>query len=119
MRCCLLIAAAAIPAASPGLAQGDPGKYRVVGGAGLVTCQDWLRARESGGVVLAQIESWVAGYLSAYNRHVAPDGNILAGRDPQSLLDWGEKFCRKNPAMTIAAASDAMVFELNRAKEKK
>jgi hypothetical protein len=81
-----------------------------------VTCAEWLEVRGTGTIEEEQIKAWVAGFLSAYNRYAHEGRNVMAGRDPDELLAWAERFCRANQGVTVAAAAETMVHELNQAR---
>jgi hypothetical protein len=95
------------------------GNYTVLGAPGLVTCREWLDLHDSGNVQEAQIEAWVAGFISAYNLYEYSSKNVIEGRDPQALIDWAVRFCHANPSVTIAEAADSMIQGLLAAKEPK
>ena len=111
-----MTAAAALVLGSQALAADSEGRYTVLGAPGLATCADWLEVRGTETVAAEQIKAWVAGFVSAYNRYAYDGRSVMAGRDPDELLAWAERFCRANPGVTVAAAAETMIHELNRAR---
>lgn len=61
-------------------------------------------------------EEWVLGYLTAYNEHVAPDGNISAGTDADGLMLWLDSYCQAHPLDNLGTATSALVAELKARK---
>ncbi len=105
---CLLLAPGSAAAADEG------GRYTAIGAAGVVSCEAWLLpANESNGVK-DQLRNWLAGYLTAYNRHAYPGRNIAAGYPPDRLLSWADRFCQNNLSATMAVLADSLILELER-----
>lgn len=113
-----MLGALAMLATSRGHAA-DEAHYKVLGGPGLATCAQALELAGTGNLQEEQIKSWVAGFVSGYNRYADPTGDLLGRRDPQELIDWATSYCRAHPTTTIAQLSDAMVQALIAAKKVK
>ena len=111
-------AAAALVLCSQAMAADRDGRYTVLGAPGLETCAEWLEVRGTEAVAAEQIKAWVAGFVSAYNRYAYDGRSVMGGRDPRELLAWAERFCHANPGVTVAAAAETMIQELNRTKER-
>ena len=88
-------------------------KQVTVSGFGRSSCGLWLEARSNRQIAtdlrFLQAQEWIAGYLSAYNIHVAPNGNIASRTDDEGIYAWLDQYCRANPTTIFMEALDRFV----------
>ena len=56
---------------------------------------------------------WIAGYLTAINRHVATRSNIAVGTNPEAWNLWINNYCVANPLENLSSATTLLVTELS------
>ena len=93
--------------------------YFVVVGFGNERCAKWTAARDDSSAAAVAYESWVDGYVSAYNQwaEVGKDaGNVTAGADYEVVISGAiDRDCRRNPSKALGAATqDAIAAILKR-----
>jgi len=91
--------------ALPALAADDDGKY-LIKGVGTQPCSEYLEFSPDDKLV---VETWWAGYLTAYNLMTDDTYNVLKGTTPAQANAWLENYCRDNPDDLIAVAVHAML----------
>ena len=91
----------------------DPDGTYIILAPGTASCGKFTPffADETGRVMAT---TWIAGFVTAYNRFEAADGNIAEGTDGAALVAWVEKYCRENPLDNLARATEQLTFELKR-----
>jgi hypothetical protein len=101
----------ALPFISGGLfADGQP--YTVFG-KGNESCGKWVQERRANDWATTTSESWLAGYVTAYNRWVALlGGDITHGIDLDGLLAWIDSYCGQHPLNKVSTAAEALIFSL-------
>ena len=79
------------------------------------TCKEFRDAQRSQEITAAgrNIRSWVAGYISAYNRQTADTYNILGITEFDSLIESIDKYCKTNPFKNVAEAMEEITDELH------
>jgi hypothetical protein len=100
----------------PSLAMAQQGFVR---GAGNASCGAWIlgRADTKGSFTLqSDRESWVMGYISAYNIFVG-HSDVAKGTDPKGLFGWIDNFCANNPLDTVESATFSLISQLRRRQE--
>jgi hypothetical protein len=85
-------------------------------GPGANSCGTWVSERRQDSLVSLQIQTWVLGFLTAYNEFVATDGQISRGVDVQGLMGWIDNYCQAHPLEDVESASVHLVLELKRRK---
>ena len=90
-------------AASPAVAADVEGVYRIRG-AGALACGEWLSNRNLDLVGSGSIESWVLGYITAYNAWKHDDRAVAPGTNNAQLFNLLESECRRAPGNKIARA---------------
>jgi hypothetical protein len=108
----LALAIAALPLG--GAAEPTPTFHAL--GPGNMSCGTWAEYRRDGGMPAIAVQDWVAGYLTAYNEWVAPDGNISGGTDNDGLAAWIDNYCQLHPLDNVAQAASALVAALKARK---
>jgi hypothetical protein len=83
-------------------------------GHGMQSCGSWLQARKEPGRTDPSYIAWLSGYMTAFNRWRADEGNIASDTDMAGLIGWIDNFCRREPLDTISDAAEALLFELMR-----
>jgi hypothetical protein len=61
---------------------------------------------------------WVAGYLTAYNRHVADTSDVSRGTEPKAWDLWIANYCKAHPLESLAEATEALTQEFVRRNKK-
>lgn len=89
------------------------GKYTVLS-MGTKSCGEVVKNFNEQGTPMQNNSIWVAGYLTAFNKHVSPTSNIAAGTDPEAWNLWIFNYCGKNPLDDLSDATSALVLELLR-----
>jgi hypothetical protein len=56
--------------------------------------------------------SWLNGYITAYNTYVDDTYNIIGGRDSAALNYWLANYCKKNPQGAFDTAVENLMVEL-------
>jgi hypothetical protein len=84
--------------------------------SGLMSCGSWIEARRNRDNPLdrrfIQAKEWTSGFLTAYNFYVPPNGNILAGTDPEGAYAWIDSYCRQYPTEPLLVAAGALIDHL-------
>jgi hypothetical protein len=111
-----------------------PAQANMVMGYGTQSCGTWTANRITGTSAMAAaavgpkvsdlittsimqkllMETWVTGFVSAYNIWESSNGDILVGKDANGLYAWMDNYCAKHPLDQLAAATNALVIELFR-----
>jgi hypothetical protein len=85
----------------------------VCDGPGTASCGAWLDTRDH--VSRFDRESWVMGYITAYNRFaLSADEDVAKGVDAKGMFAWIDSFCANHPLEDVESASFALVLELRR-----
>ncbi len=95
--------------AGPGVAKPLLGEFTVMG-LGNASCGTWIQARKSGNSV--GYESWVMGYLTAYNQFTEHGDDVTAQTDHAGVLAAIDKHCADNPLETINQVSQMALADL-------
>lgn len=93
----------------------------MVYGAGRLSCGAWSASRkqpEGSDIRRHQFESWVAGFVTAYNwRGQEPGANgvrdVLASTDMDGAFGFIDKYCADDPLKTMLSAVIALVAQLD------
>ncbi len=86
----MLVAAVAL--SSPAMATDLGGTFRYYDG---VTCAQYTSARRDGRA--ADIQNWIAGWLTAYNRAADDTYDITGKLTVEGVFAWVDEYCEKNP----------------------
>ncbi len=97
--------AVAMSYALPAAAVDDDGKF-LIKGVGTQPCGDYLKFNAADKLV---VETWWAGYLTAYNRLTDDTYNVLKGVAPEQANTWIADYCRDNKDKLIALAVHEML----------
>jgi hypothetical protein len=89
------------------------GQAYTVFGKGNESCGKWTQERRADDWATTVSESWMAGYVTAYNRWVAvTDGDITHGIDLDGLLAWIDNYCNQYPLNKVSTATESLMFSL-------
>ena len=80
-------------------------------GVGAVPCSEWTEARADAGPKALQLRAWLFGFISGINAGLQTHGDMLVGEGPETFANWVDKFCKQQPARSLAAAANAMATE--------
>lgn len=93
-----------------GFAGGVHAASKAILGPGAGTCTMWNQARK---VERFPIQfSWVLGFVSSYNHYMSK--NIFPDGSPESVANWVDVYCAKNPFNTVYDASVELINQLDR-----
>ena len=90
-----------------------------VRGDGGVTCATWATYRTNAAannvnaVPALVAESWVLGYLTAYNYFGPGDGHVGSGVDNRAVLAWVDTYCAQHPLDSLATAAHHLIDGLH------
>jgi len=80
--------------------------------AGLAKCQAYVEARTARSEAVAHYLGWLAGYISAHNRHAADTLDVVPWQSMSLLAALLENYCKTNPDRSYGSAVGALVSEL-------
>jgi hypothetical protein len=85
-------------------------------GPGNLSCGTWLQERRAGGWPTLNTQTWVLGFMSAYNFYASEDGNVSSGTDVAGLMAWIDQYCSSHPLDNVDKAAKELitVMEKNR-----
>jgi hypothetical protein len=106
---CCAIALATLPI-SPVAAAEAP----IVLGLGSQACGKWLLDRAENKIPAVAEESWVTGYVTAFNNYASETGNVSAGANITALSVWIDDYCKAHPLDSLFQASNALIKELQK-----
>lgn len=116
MRAWAAVGASVLLATSSAPAHGRPraAQFRVLG-YGAASCGTWLEDRREASFAGLAAESWVQGYLTAFNVYgPSPTRDITVNTDHAGAAAWIDNYCRTHPLADIREAADALIAELLR-----
>jgi len=109
-RLSLIVLVICFAITTPATAAEKDGKYSAQGAR---TCGIWIRDhKEKDGWPPIVIETWITGYIAAYNTYNPDVYNILGSTDMQSVYLWMDKYCQENPLSNIAHGMIVLTNEL-------
>jgi len=76
------------------------------------SCGQWVELRKEDGWDNLVVESWIAGYITAFNIQTPDVFNILGNTDIASVFLWMDKYCPENPLSSVTAGMRALTDEL-------
>jgi hypothetical protein len=103
----------------------SPKEYYSVLGVGISSCAYWTSvhadaANPEGSTMSvftsSNQDSWLQGYITAYNHYVSSDGNVSGNSDFKGLEAWMTSYCQQNPLDNISTAADKLIIELRSRK---
>jgi hypothetical protein len=90
----------------------------MVYGAHSILCGTWMKSRAAARsnprntLHSNQVETWVGGFVTAYNSYVHPEGDIARSPDAEGMYAWLDNYCQRNPTTTFYVAVLALVEHL-------
>lgn len=88
-----------------------------VHGAGAKSCGMWSEYRIQRSPLAGVMETWVQGYLSAFNALSAVNGHeadLAAGTDDDGVFRWIDNYCATHPLDRLSSAAAELIAELDR-----
>ena len=79
-----------------------------VKGVGVLDCNAYLSAANTGGQELAQYAGYLTGYISAYNEHVPDTFDLLPWQTVETLMKLMLRRCTQVPSANFGAAVTEM-----------
>jgi len=87
-------------------ASDSTGRYATYG---VKTCWDYIVWLDIGNSAeFDKLESWVSGYVTAYNRQTPDTITVLGDQDTKAAMGWLARWCRANPKATMDTAMQAL-----------
>jgi hypothetical protein len=87
------------------------GNYEAVG-LGNKICSDIIDDIKTNDPAKDDLESWIGGYLTAYNL-IVPDTDSISGTSNMDHhIEWMKKYCKVYPKKTLAKAMQALTLNL-------
>lgn len=108
---CGLAVALAATAAAPALAASPSGQYALKG-VGQHTCAQFLAAREQGSSQYVAYGAWLAGYLTAVNKHVAGVVDVAPWQTLDLVAAYVANLCASSGDALLARAVEVTVEAL-------
>jgi hypothetical protein len=93
----------------PGWPMDVDGNYRVIG---VPSCGRFIEDTNTAGWANISNMTWVAGYITAYNRWLPDTYDIKGGSNVKSILLWLGNYCSVNPLNDLDQGMTALVNEL-------
>ncbi|HET9161761.1 MAG TPA: hypothetical protein VFN88_14210 [Caulobacteraceae bacterium] len=88
-----------------------PRDYHVLG-SGTINCATWT-AESKQGIVRAQNQAWLLGYLTAFNRFGTDNtGDVMGPTSVKDAFAWFDDYCGKNAKDSVNKAAGALILEL-------
>lgn len=81
-------------------------------GVGLLTCADYLSARNARSPRYHQFGGWMNGYLTAVNRYAPETFDLVPWQSTGMLTHWIAELCEKNPEIPFVRAVTALANKL-------
>ncbi len=97
--------AASLALSHGAFAADDDGKF-LIKGVGSQPCSDYVQFGAADKLV---VETWWAGYLTAYNQITDDTYNVLRNVTPEQANAWIEDYCHNNKSALIADAVSEML----------
>ena len=94
---------------APGYSADENGLANAIG---ISSCGEWVKERTADSVLSWQDKTWIAGYLTAYNRQTPDTWDIQGNTDIESIFLWLDKYCRENPLENLGGAMADLTEEL-------
>ena len=85
-------------------------------GLGTLSCGKWTEDRQAKNGLADAEFAWVTGYLTAFNRMMALDGNVSSQTDSAGMEAWIDGYCQAHPLDDLETATAALIKELNNQK---
>lgn len=93
---------------SPAGAASEDGQFRVKG-IGIETCKEYAQDFADRSQRMALYGSWLAGYVSAINRHRRQTFDAMPWQSVEVLLVFIRNHCAANPELHFAEVANAMI----------
>ena len=91
-----------------------PVDAQTIQGFGANTCGSWVQEHRKDSIIAGAQNSWMTGFLSAYNVYGPQATRSIAGRgsDYQGVEVWMTNYCAAHPLDNIAQAAVVLVQTL-------
>lgn len=100
----LLFAADACPADKQGL--------YAMRGAGLISCELFVREREARGDVYLMTAAWIDGYITGTNQHAPQTYDVLSFEGTELLMAILNEHCKENPSDPVVGVATSLFRKL-------
>ena len=106
-----LILVMGLATANPALAADDNGKFAIKGG-GLQTCENFIKAVETGSQDIALYGGWIEGFVTAQNQHSQNTFDLTPWQTTRTLLQLTQAACKQVQPETRFIDAFAGIFRL-------
>ncbi len=79
---------------------------------GLSSCGTWTSEHDVNSTVAKAQNSWLMGYVTAFNRWAYNDTDITNGVDHDGLVAAVTLYCRTHPLDTVSVAAETLIGDL-------
>jgi hypothetical protein len=104
----LILALAMVVMVSPAWGGDANGKYMVLA-YGNDSCGKWTKEHARSSETSRHHETWIIGFISAYNRETPGIVNLMKGIDYAGWVSWIDNYCKDNPIDDLDDAASALV----------
>jgi len=94
---------------TPATAYDKTGAYSAQGSP---SCGAWVKNRKEDSWTGSALETWITGYITAYNLQTPDVYNILGNTGIDSVYLWMDKYCQENPLKRLAKGMEILTHEL-------
>jgi hypothetical protein len=108
----LTVAAFATFISASAQARSDKTGHYTVLGNGNSSCGQWIADRKENGWLARMDETWVQGFLTAYNLYDTGPDNVTKGIDSAGVNTWIDNYCAEHPLDSTESAAQALIVEL-------
>jgi len=95
--------------AAPATAADKDGRYSAQGKS---SCGEWVKNRSVGKWPALTMETWISGFITAYNIYVSDVHSIIGNTDKESVHLWMDKYCQENPLSNLSYGMELLTIEL-------
>jgi hypothetical protein len=82
-------------------------------GVGNDSCGKWIEAHNTNGTDAFMQDSWLGGYISAFNNYAPHSkGDVTKRTDMPGITAWMSNYCQKDPLALIDTAAQKLIDNL-------
>ncbi len=95
----------------------DAGSF-VAYGLGNEPCSVWLDARRNKDLIAVRMEAWALGFVSAYNKYVHDEINVLGNMKASEIYEALDRHCIDRIGDSLSFATNAVIERANAEQER-
>jgi len=108
-RLSLIVLVLCFTFAAPVMARDKNNRYEVQGGS---SCGEWVKNRKEDDWISLANQTWISGFITAFNDFVPDVYSILGNTDKDSVHLWMDKYCQENPLKSVTSGMHDLTIEL-------